>query len=515
MSAKSIGIAGVVVGSVLAYAFWPTDAGAGESTPATDLFAAQRGDLRITITENGTMVAKESQKVKTKIRGESKIQFLVEEGKEVEQDEVVCRLDATKVEEGIEQIELEILQTEASLKTARTELEIQTVEAAAAIAKAKVAEDRAQKEIEKYRDGEAPQERRKLEVSLKDTQTKFVRAKKDVEDSKDLLAQKYITQSDYEDTVIAFESAQVQQESAQVALKIFDKYTFPMAITDLETKLADAMREVTTAEKRGEAKLGQKKVSVQQVEKRLKVQRKSLKERREDLGNMTLKAPCPGIVVYGNPNEPWYRDRIKVGNQVYRGFTVMTIPDLRVMQVNLDVHEADISKLKEDLPATITTDSYPGVVMKGKVSKIAAVASSNSNWGGQSEVKQFRVQVTLEAGEVQLRPGISAKVEIRVETREATLFVPLQSVFTEDGVSYCHVEEGTGPPARRAVKIGTSNDTYLEILEGVEEGEKVLLFNPHLTRSGPATDASEAAGEEDAASPSAEARAGNAGKTDE
>lgn len=474
----------VVSAGGVAWAFWPSDLGANAATPSTDLYTVRRDDLRITITENGAMVAKESQKVKTKIRGESKIQFLVEEGKQVELGEVVCRLDPTKVEEGIEQLQLEISQTQARLKTARTELEILGVENVATSSKAKAAKERTLKEIEKYIDGEAPQERRKLEVALKDVETKYVRAKKAVDDSKLLLEQKYIKQTDYEDLTITFESIEVQRESAKVGLKIFDKYTFPMKNDELNQKLADATREVETAQKRGEAKLGESTVSVQQVEKQLQVRTKSLKDRMEDRDNMTLTAPCPGIVVYGDPHQPWYRDQVKVGNGVHRGMTLLTIPDLRIMQVNLDIHEADISKLKKGLPAFVTTDSYPGVVMNGIVSKIAAVATSNGGYGGMSEVKNFRVQVTLEATEVQLRPGISAKVEIRVDTRKQVLFAPLQSVFAEDGVHYCHISVGDAPPVRRRLKVGTSNNTYIEVLEGLEEHEHVLLFNPFLPASG-------------------------------
>jgi HlyD family secretion protein len=269
---------------------------------------------------------------------------------------------------------------------------------------------------------------------------------------------------------------------------MFDKYVFPMAMKELETKLADAEREVATARKRGESTLGQKNVAVQQVEKRLKVQTEQLKQRQEDLENMALKAPCPGIVVYGNPHEPWYRDQVKVGGTVYGGFTVLTIPDLRVMQVKLQIHEADISKLKVGLPAIVTTDSYPGLQLEGEVSKIAAVAGSNNEWGGSSEVKKFDVEVTLKAGGEQMRPGISAKVEIHVETRTKTLFVPLQTVFAEEGVHYCHLQTPGKPAAKHKVQIGTSNDTYVEILDGLAEGDTVLLYNPMLPESGEASE---------------------------
>lgn len=473
---------------------WPWASQTAEAKAVSgDVFHVRRGDLPVAITENGTMVAKESQKITAKIESQSKILSLVEEGKQVAEGDEICKLDDAEVKKQVEQVEMEILTSEANLKSARTELEIQQVENQANLAKAKVALERATKEVEKYRDGEAPQERRKLEIALKDAQTEFNRKKKDLEDSQNLLKQNYIKKSELEDHQIAFERAQVQKEGAEVALQMFDKYTFPMAMTDLQTKLADADRDVANAEKRGESTLGQEQVAQQQAEKRLKMQQEQLGKRKEDLDHMVLKAPCPGIVVYGDPHDPWYRERIKVGGEIYGGFTVMTIPDLREMQVKLQIHEADISKLKLTLPATITTDSYPGLSLEGTVTKIASVANSGNDWSGNTEVKKFDVEVTVTPPkDIQLRPGISAKCVIHVENRQQTLFVPLQSVFAEGGSQWCHVQVPDKPPEKRAIKLGTSNDTYVEILEGLAEGDAVLLYNPSLPDARDKDDAAKA-----------------------
>ena len=68
------------------------------------LFEARRGDLNITITENGELVAKDSQNVSPDIRGRNKIEWLIEEGKLVEEGEVVCRLDTTDLKKEVDQL---------------------------------------------------------------------------------------------------------------------------------------------------------------------------------------------------------------------------------------------------------------------------------------------------------------------------------------------------------------------------------------------------------------------------
>ncbi|MCR9243788.1 MAG: HlyD family secretion protein [bacterium] len=461
------------------------EASAGPNVGQT--YAVRRGDLKISITENGTLVAKESQKVTPKIRGGGKITFLIEEGKKVEQDTVICKLDPTRVETRIESLELEILQSESGLKTAKTELEIKEVENVAAVAKAKVAVERANQEQEKYRDGEAPQQRKKLEVAIKDAETEFNRAKKNLDDSKLLLQEKFIKKSELEDHQIKFERAVVQKEGAELDMRIFEKYTHPMKLDDLATKVKDAERELSTTEKRTESQFEQKKVAVTQSEKRLKAQRKQLKERKEDLENMTIKAPCPGIVLYGDPHQPWYRENIKVGGEIWGGHTVMTIPDLRVMQVKVKVHEADIDKVKIDQKARITMDTYPGLVLEGVVSKVASVAGGQGNYGGSSEVKKFDVEITIQGEGIdkQMRPGISAKAEIEIETRPDVLYVPLQAVFAEDGEQFCHIMGEDSKPVRKKVEIGPANDNFVEILNGLDQGDDVLLYNPTLPDANP------------------------------
>ena len=479
-------VAGLAAVGLFWWSPWSRHPGAAAEVPPEDLYTVRRDDLKVTLVENGTMVAKESQKVVAKIKGENKILTLVEEGKEVAEGEIVCKLDATQAQSQLEQVQLDILQTEADLKTAIAEVEIQEGENKAALIKAQTGLDRAKQEIERFTDGESPQERRKLEVTLKEMETEFNKAKKTLEDSTKLLEQEYIKKSELEEHRIAFERATVRKEGADSDLQMFHKYTAPMKLKELETKLGDAERDVATAEKRGGAQLGQKKVKVQQLEKRLRMQNDQLKERQKDLENMTLKAPCPGILVYGDPHEPWFRERLKVGGQVWGGQTVMTIPDLRVMQVKVQIHEADISKLKNGLKASVTTDSYPGLLLAGEVTKIASVANQEGNWGGSAEVKKFDVEVTLQTAGLQLRPGISAKCEIHIETREKTLFLPLQAVFSEDGEHFCHTQGAGKGTERRKVKLGTSNDNWMEIVDGVAEGERVLLYNPMLAASGKA-----------------------------
>jgi HlyD family secretion protein len=256
-----------------------------------------------------------------------------------------------------------------------------------------------------------------------------------------------------------------------------------MTTRDKQVAVEDAQLGLDTASKRADSTLRQKQVSVEQNEKRLEKMKEQLKERQEELSKMVLKAPCPGIVIYGDPRYGWWdQNNFKVGGEIWGGNTLFTIPDLRVMQVKVQVHEADINKIKVEMAANVTMDTYAGLTLNGKITKIAAIAAGAGNpWNGEQDVKKFDVEITLEGTtKVELKPGISAKAEILIDTRKDAVYVPLQCAFLEGGKQWCYTLAADHQPSKRPVKPGMSNDSYIEILDGLKEGEQVLLYNPSV-----------------------------------
>ncbi|MCH8251619.1 MAG: efflux RND transporter periplasmic adaptor subunit [Planctomycetes bacterium] len=459
-----------------------SDSTSQSSVPDGLLHTAGRGKLTVVITENGTLMAKNSEKITCKAKGGGTITELIEEGTSVEEGEVLCRLDTTDLEQEQQKLELDIVKTEADLDTAKTELEIQESDNVATVAKARITLTKAENQLERYKDGDAPKERRTLKIAIKEAEIRHSRAEKKYADSKMLYEKDYINKSQLEQDDIDFERAKIELEGANRDLEICDKYTYPMTMTDKELALSDAKRGLDNSEKRAKSTLRQKEVAVESNEARLVSLTSKLEKVKENIEYLTLKAPQPGIVIYGDPSAPWYRQNIKVGGRIWSGITVFTIPDLRVMQVQVKIHEADINKLEEEQTATVTMDTYPGLLLKGKVTKIATIAGGTDPWSGNDdEVKRFTVDVTLDStdGET-LKPGISAKVEIFIAEHEDVLFIPLQCIYAEEGVYYAHVLGDDGKPTRVEVKPGASNDSYWQILEGIEEGDRVLLYSPAL-----------------------------------
>ena len=280
----------VVVGGGGALLWRNASVGADGDTLSDDaLYAVQKGKLTVTVTENGSLMAKNSEKINFQGRRGSKITYLIEEGKTVEEGEVLCRLETTDLETQLQELKLSIVQTEADLNTAQTELDIQKSENVANIEKATIGLSKAEKELEKYRDGDAPKERRKLEIAIKEAETEHSLAKRTYEDSVKLLEQDYIKKTEVEQHEIKFERAKIQLEGALKDLELFEKYTFPMTMTDKETAVSDAQRGLENAGKRAESTLRQREVAVESKDQRLRTLRKKLKEVEEEIEKSTIK----------------------------------------------------------------------------------------------------------------------------------------------------------------------------------------------------------------------------------
>jgi multidrug efflux pump subunit AcrA (membrane-fusion protein) len=143
------------------------------------------------------------------------------------------------------------------------------------------------------------------------------------------------------------------------------------------------------------------------------------------------------------------------------------------MQVKLRVHESVVNRVLKGQTATLQVEALPGVVLHGKVVSVATQAQSQ---GWRSAVKDYETIVSIDdlPPDAGLRPGMTAEVKILLKTVPDALTVPVQAVTEFDGKHIAYVKTSRGLE-RREVKVGESNETLVQILEGINEGEQVAL----------------------------------------
>ena len=157
---------------------------------------------------------------------------------------------------------------------------------------------------------------------------------------------------------------------------------------------------------------------------------------------------------------------------VNNGTTLMTIANLSRLLVETHVNQADVGKLALKQDVKLTAESIKDEEMDAEIFFIAPVATLKNN------VKGFTVQALIDKPSERLRPGMTVQMNIPIAHVADAVAVPVGAVFRGEGnsrVVYVLAGEKT---EKRVVKVGVSNTEHAQILQGVAEGEKILLNEP-------------------------------------
>jgi HlyD family secretion protein len=194
-------------------------------------------------------------------------------------------------------------------------------------------------------------------------------------------------------------------------------------------------------------------------------------------------------VVYASSSEIFMRRgggsnrTIAEGETVYERQKIITLPDTAAMIAEIAVHEAEVDKVRPGQRAAITLDPFPDQEFKGQVLKVAQLPDAQRGFLNP-DLKVYTTQVLIEGTYDYLKPGMSAKVEILVQQLKDVIIVPVQVVANRGGKKVCFVLTSGGTQEQRVIQTGAFDDTFVEIVEGLEEGEEVLLNPKRVTEGG-------------------------------
>jgi len=185
--------------------------------------------------------------------------------------------------------------------------------------------------------------------------------------------------------------------------------------------------------------------------------------------SMTIKAPKDGLLVYkdNHGNKP------AVGDSVWFGSSLLELPDLNQMRVAAVIDEPDAGKVAVGQPVDIRIDANPDRVYKGEIESLGTIFRQRSRF--RPEIV-FDAVVTIRDRDPELmRPGMAAKLEITVARTEPVLQIPESAVFFDTGGTFVQVVGPLGKESKRPVVLGRRAEGFVEVLQGLSEGETVLL----------------------------------------
>lgn len=431
----------VVVVCVIGAYFWFTrHSSTASANPAANATThkVRKEQLVVTVVEDGTIESAKNIDIKCEIAGGSTILWIIADGTLVEAGEELVKLDQSGIEEQLRS------QKGVYEKAVASQIQAREDAGAAAIA------------VEEYLDGIFVKDMQMVEAQIK-IALENMRSSENILDHSRRMARKgFVTPLQVEADEFAVQRAQLDLDAAKTAKTVLEKYSKAKMLKELEGK-----RDAAKARERSE-------------DANVALEKGKLDKLTNQLAKTVIKAPQSGMVVYYKESSRFgsSQSQITEGAAVREAQTIIQLPDLKRMQAKVPIHESKVEVVKSGMRALLKVLDKD---LQGSVMMVANQPESKSFF--QAQVKEYPAIVRIESDTGSLRPGMTTDVEILVADLKDVLTVPVAAVVDQGGKHYCWVQKAGSLPEKRLLLLGQTNDKFVEVKDGVAEGDLVIM-NP-------------------------------------
>ncbi|MBM4104217.1 MAG: HlyD family efflux transporter periplasmic adaptor subunit [Planctomycetes bacterium] len=509
--------AAVFVVVLLGWSYYSKTSRAAISRGDESTYPVTRQDMTISVLESGSLKPKKSVVIRSEVEGDTTIVDIIPEGTvltqaDVDTGKVILELDTSSTKEDLNRQQIAYNTAMADFTDARESLDIQKNQNESDIQQGKLAVKFGLMDLEKYlgqsaaealvsdandrpatdedftkltRDpnqlgGESLQKYRQLTADINMAMSEYKVALTTLNWTEKLYAKKYVAKTELDSDKLKADKSIIAHEQAQTAIDLFIRYEFPKDAHKFFSDYVEAKRELERILAKARSQEAQAVAKMANAEAKFALEKERLEKLQRQLAASIVKAPCPGMVVYRSQDMRGgtrSRTSIEVGREVREREEIMSIPSASDLLVDTKVHETNVDKIAVGQKAKITVDAMPDMFFSGEVLKIAPLPDPGS-FMSNPDLKLYATDVTLDGGQM-LRPGMSAKVEIIIAQLKDVLAIPIQCVSNQAGKKICYVHTSS-KSEEREIKVGSYNDKFVQILEGLKEGEKVLLNPPRI-----------------------------------
>ncbi|KPK84649.1 MAG: hypothetical protein AMJ81_05070 [Phycisphaerae bacterium SM23_33] len=461
----SLAVVCIVLLTAVVYAVWSSRAGGGSRVATA---AVQRGPLVISLTESGTIQNRERAVVKSQVEGVVSILYLIPEGVQAKKGELLLQLDSSRLLDEKNQQQITVQNSEAGFIRARENLAVTKSQTDSDTAQAELTYKFAEQDLKKYLEGEYPRELQKAEADINIAREELQRATDKLDWSNRLAREGYITRTELQADELAAKRAQINLDLADSALDLLKRYTHQRNLDQLESNLEQAKEAFERTKRKAAA-------DMVQAEAELKAKQSEYDRQKAK----AEKVDDQGMVVYsttGQANRRRNVEPLQEGQQVRERQDLIYLPTDAAMMAEIKIHEASLRKVRQEMPVRVTVDAVPGQVFWGVVGKIGLLPDAQMAFLNP-DLKVYSTEIYVEGNVEGLRPGMTCRAEIIVEQYAEALYVPVQSVVRVGGKTVAYVQTPNGPE-RREVEVGLDNNRVIRVIEGLQEGEQVLVAPP-------------------------------------
>jgi len=392
-----------------------------------------RGDLIVTVTEQGTLESAENTEIKCKVRTAAvPIIWVIEGGTEVKPGDELVRLETLEYEDRLNEMSKYAHSTRSAAERSKAD-----------VARAELA-------IPEYLEGRYRSEMMTLEKDLAISESNLRTAQNMLDHAEKMAERGYVSELDVEEKTFAVTQAELHVGVKKTEIEVLKNFTKAMELETLKGNL-------NASKAKHEADKEMAKLLAAQVDLAL-----------ADIEYCVVKAETSGLVIYPTAR-PWeYAPEIEEGATVYMGQTMLLMPDLARMQAKISIHESFIDRMRPGLTARI---ALPDRTLAGEVSSVASVTEPAGEWNGYVVKYDTTIKLPSVPG---LRPGMSAEVEVILDRHMDVLTIPVAAVVETAQGAFCWVRTANGAK-RRSLQLGDTNNVFTVVEAGLKEGDEVML----------------------------------------
>lgn len=434
----------VAVGALLGGTAWAAlkyaPFSSGTAGPVVLTHKVARGPLIITVTDDGNVESASNIDIRCLVAGGGTIKEIILDGTIVKQGDRLVEIDSSVIDEAILQQKIGYEKARAIRDQAKNDLEA-----------AKIT-------LREYVEGTYKKEQQAVDSQITIAEENMRSAQNTLLYTERMFRKGYVTPLQLESQQFAVKRSGLDLDTAKTAKRVLEEFTYAKMKNDLETLVATAGAKAKSED--AAFALEESKL------KRLETQKL----------NCVIIAPQAGMVVYANESSSGRgssdRPKIEEGAIVRESQVILRVPDLTQMQVKATVHESKVESLRTGMLASIRIQNRK---LTGHVTNVGNQPEPGS-WMS-SNIKEYAAYVRIDGVQNDLKPGMTAEVEILVAEKNDVLTVPVQCIVDQGGKFFCWKVVAAGSE-KTEVKLGPGDDRKVEVISGLAEGDLVLQNPP-------------------------------------
>lgn len=451
--------------------------GGGDSAEEIPTFEVKRGPLTISIDASGTIKALDQVVIKCEVEGMTTIISLTPEGTHVKKGDLLIELDSSEFEDQLVAEQIALQNAETTLISTQESLAVGKNQAESDLEQAQLTLDFAKQDLQKYQEGDYQNELTDAESQIVVKEEAEQQARDKYKWSETLYEEKYISETELKSDELALSRSTLDVKLAKSKLQLLKNFTYHRQIKQLTSDVWQAEMASERTKRKTKADVILLEAALYEAQSRLERQKEVVRRLETNIANTKIYAPADGMVVYATSHDHHRQtEPLDVGQQVHERRELIHLPTSNKVKAEIKVHESSMEKVKIGLPVVVAVDAVPDKMFTGTVAKIAMLPDAQMVWLNP-DLKVYATEIHLDGEDNGLRTGMSCRASIVIEQYEDVVYIPVQAVVRigKQPTAYVFKDGKTEP---RKVEIGLDNNRMVQVISGLEPGEKVSLTPP-------------------------------------